>query len=301
MRERLNPVMRVLIIGCGYVGLPLGAELARRGHEVVGVRRTAESAEELLAAGITPAVADVTRPETFAALSGSFDWMVNAVSSTKGGAAEYRAVYLEGTRHLLDWLATRSPQKYVHLSSTSVYGQTDGSLVDETAPTTPASETSQLLVETERLLLDAARARNFPADILRVAGIYGPGRGHLFQQYLRGEARIAGDGSRRLNMIHLDDVVGGIIAAFERGRAGDVFNAADDESVSQLDFFQWLAVKLNRPLPPFATEAENTARKRGLTNKRVANARLKSALSYVFKYPTFREGYASEIARLGLI
>ncbi len=292
--------MRVLIIGCGYVGLPLGVELARRGHEVVGVRRSAESAEDLRAAGITPAVADVTRPETLAALPGPFDWVVNAVSSSKGGAPEYRQVYLEGARHLVDWLAARPPQKYIHLSSTSVYGQTDGSVVTEIAPTTPANETSQLLVATEQLLLEAARARNFPSVILRVAGIYGPGRGHLFQQYRRGEARIAGDGSRILNMIHLDDVVGSILAALEHGQAGDVFNAADDESVSHLAFFQWLAAKLNRPLPPFASEAENAARKRGLTNKRVANAHLKSALGYAFKYPTFREGYASEIARLGL-
>lgn len=292
--------MRVLIIGCGYVGLPLGAELARRGHEVVGVRRAADGADELRAAGITPAVADVTRPETLAELPGPFDWVVNAVSSSKGGAPEYRQVYLEGSRHLLDWLAARPPQKYIHLSSTSVYGQTDGSVVTETAPTTPANETSQLLVATEQLLLEAARARNFPSVILRVAGIYGPGRGHLFQQYRRGEARIAGDGSRILNMIHLDDVVGSVLAALEHGRAGDVFNAADDESVSHLAFFQWLAAKLNRPLPPFASEAESAARKRGLTNKRVANAHLKSALGYAFKYPTFREGYASEIARLGL-
>ncbi len=292
--------MRVLIIGCGYVGLPLGAELARRGHEVVGVRRTAEGAEELRSADITPMVADVTKPDTLAALLGPFDWVVNAVSSTKGGAPEYRAVYLEGTRHLLDWLATHPPQKYIHLSSTSVYGQTDGSLVNETAPTTPANETSQLLVETEQLLLASARERNFPAVILRAAGIYGPTRGHLFQQLLRDEARIAGDGARVLNMIHLDDVVGSIIAALERGQAGDVFNAADDESVSQLEFFRWLAAKLNKPLPPFATEAENTARKRGLTNKRVANEKLKTDLGYTFKYPTFREGYASEMARLGL-
>ena len=293
--------MRVLIIGCGYVGLPLGAELARGGHEVVGVRRSPEAAEELLAAGITPVVADVTRPETFAALSGAFDWVVNAVSSTKGGASEYRAVYLEGTRHLLDWLAAHPPQKYVHLSSTSVYGQMDGEVVNEIAAAAPTGETSQLLVATEQLLLTAASEREFPPVILRAAGIYGPTRGHLFQQFLRNEARIAGDGTRVMNMIHRDDLVGAIIAALERGRRGEIYNAADDESVSQLEFFRWLAAKLGKPLPPFATEVENAARKRGLTNKRVANDKLKTELGYAFKYPTFREGYASEIARMRLL
>ena len=86
--------------------------------------------------------------------------------------------------------------------------------------------------------------------ILRVAGIYGPGRGHWFKQFLRGEARIEGDGSRWLNMIHRDDVVGVIIAALERGKPGEIYNAADNEPVTQLKFFEWLAAELKRPLPP---------------------------------------------------
>ncbi|MSU43938.1 MAG: SDR family oxidoreductase [Pedosphaera sp.] len=291
--------MRVLIIGCGYVGVPLGAALAQRGHSVFGLRRSAVAADELRTAGITPLLGDITRPETLAALPGKFDWVINTVSSGKGGAQEYRAVYLEGTQNIIDWLAPQSPQKFIYTSSTSVYAQTDGEVVDESSATEPTGETSRLLVETERLLLDAARTCNFPAVILRVAGIYGPTRGHLFQQFLRDEARITGDGSRLLNMIHLDDVVGSIIAALERGRAGDVFNVADEEPVSQLEFFHWLAATLNKPLPPSAVE--DAQRKRGVTNKRVSNARLKSALGYTLKHATFREGYAAEMRRLGLI
>src|SRR5262245_25539169 len=118
--------MRVLIVGCGYVGLPLGAELVRHGHEVFGLRRSNGGEAELLAAGLKPVIADITRPEDLAQLPGPFDWVVNTVSSTKGGVDEYRQVYLEGTRHLLEWLATSPPKKYVYTSSTSVYGQTDG-------------------------------------------------------------------------------------------------------------------------------------------------------------------------------
>ena len=97
-----------MIVGCGYVGLPLGAALARRGHEVLGVRRTAEGAEELRAAGLTPVVADVTRAETLRALPGPFDWVVNCVSSSRGGVEDFRAVFLDGTRNLLDWLDRKS-------------------------------------------------------------------------------------------------------------------------------------------------------------------------------------------------
>ncbi len=290
--------MRVLIVGCGYVGLPLGAELVRQGHEVFGLRRSAEGADELKAAGIHPLAGDITRTEDIAGLPAPFDWVVNAVSSSKGGADEYRSVYLDGTRHLIDWLAGMPLRKYVYTSSTSVYGQTDGSLVKEDAPAEPASETSRLLVETESLLTAAARDRKFPAVILRVAGIYGPERGHLFHQYLRNEARISGKGERIINMIHREDLVTTIIAALKNGRPGEIYNATDDESVAQIHFFRWLSETLGKNMPPFATEAENAQRKRGLTNKKVSNRKMKMELGVQLKFPTFRQGYTAEILRL---
>jgi len=288
--------MRVLIVGCGYVGLPLGAELIRLGHEVFGVRRTADAAAELTAAGIRPLAADVTKPAELAALPGPFDWVVNCVSSTRGGPEEYRGVYLNGARHLIEWLAAAPPKKFVYTSSTSVYGQTDGSPVKETSPTEPASETARLLVETEKILL--AAAPKFPAVVLRVAGIYGPERGHLFLQYLKDEAKIPGKGERFINMIHRDDLVGIIIAALKNGRPGEIYNAVDDEAVAQIHFFRWLSETLGKWMPPFATEPENAERKRGLTSKKVQNRKLKMELGYQFKHPNFRKGYTAEIQRL---
>ena len=137
--------MRALVVGCGYVGLPLAAELARRGHEVFGVRRSTDGAEELSAAGVQPVFADVTDATSLRALPNDFDWVVNAVSSSKGGADVYRAVYREGTRHLLTWLGASRVRHYVHLSSTSVYAQTDGSVVTETSATEPTDRKSTRL------------------------------------------------------------------------------------------------------------------------------------------------------------
>jgi nucleoside-diphosphate-sugar epimerase len=290
--------MRVLIVGCGYVGLPLGAELAKQGHEVYGVRRSAEASAGLSAAGIKPLPADITKRDDLARLPGPFDWVVNCVSSTKGGVEDYRGVYLEGTRNLIECLSAAPPKKFVYTSSTSVYGQTDGSAVKETHPTEPASETSRILVATEKLLLSAAADAKFPAVILRAAGIYGPGRGHLFLQYLKNEAKIAGKGERIINMIHRDDLIGVIIAALKNGRAGEIYNAVDDEPVAQIHFFRWLSETLGKWMPPFMREVENGERKRGLTNKKVSNRKLKMELGYPFKYPTFRQGYTAEITRL---
>ena len=314
--------MRVLLVGCGYVGLPLGAELVRQGHQVFGLRRSTAANDELQHVGITPLQADITQPETLKNLPRDYDWVVNCVASGGGGVAEYRQLYLQGMRNLIEWLvpgsagvppassanepsatcrkATGAP-RIVYTSSTGVYGQNDGSLVDETSPTEPATETARVLVETEKLLLVAGREQNFPAMILRAAGIYGPERGYLLKQFLRGDARIEGAGARTLNMIHRDDLIRAIIAALERGRAGEIYNAVDDEPVSQLEFFQWLAAKLGKPLPPTVPEDAAAPRKRGMTNKRISNRKLKTELGFAFTYPDYRSGYSAEIQRLGEI
>jgi len=125
--------MRVLILGCGYVGLPLAAELARRGQVVFGVRRTRATDHALRVAGVEPWVADVTDPASLARLPDPFDWVVNCVSASGEGAADYRHIYLDGMRNVLDWLASSPPQRFVYTSSTGVYGQRDGAEVTETS------------------------------------------------------------------------------------------------------------------------------------------------------------------------
>src|SRR4249920_2894075 len=104
--------MRVLIVGCGYVGLPLGAELVKQGHEVFGLRRSPGGEAEMTGAGLKPLAADITRPEELAKLPGPFDWVVNTVSSNKGGEEEYRQVYLQGTRNLVEWLGATPLKKF---------------------------------------------------------------------------------------------------------------------------------------------------------------------------------------------
>jgi nucleoside-diphosphate-sugar epimerase len=289
--------MRVLIVGCGYVGVPLGAELVRLGHEVFGLRRTSATENELKAAGIQSVFSDVTKLEELKKLPRDFDWVVNSVAAG-GDTEKYREVYFNGTKNLIEWLKSNPPKKFVYTSSTSVYGQNDGSQVKESSLTEPVSETSKVLLETEKVLLEAFQQKKFPAVILRVAGIYGPDRGHWFKQFLKNEARIEGDGSRNLNMIHRDDLIDCIVAALKSGRAGEIYNAVDDEPVSQKNFFEWLAGTLGKYPPP--SEPENSAenRKRGSTNKRVSNRKLKMELGYQFKYPNFRKGYSAELLRL---
>lgn len=290
--------MRVLIIGCGYVGTPLGAELIRLGHEVFGVTRSDKNHAALQSHSIQPLIADISQRAELDKLPQPFDWVVNTVSSSKGGIDDYKQVYWQGTANLIDWLAATPPKKFVYTSSTSVYGQTDGSQVKESSPTEPSGETGPVLVAAEKLLLDAARDKKFPAIILRISGIYGPDRGHLFLQYLKDEAHIGGKGERLLNMIHRTDVVGCLIAALKSGRAGEVYNATDDEPIPEIHFFRWLSETLGKNMPPFGEDRSAAGRKRPVTHKKVLNRKLKMELGYQFKYPTFRQGYTAEIQRL---
>ncbi|MBM3879845.1 MAG: SDR family oxidoreductase [Verrucomicrobia bacterium] len=293
--------MRTLIVGCGYVGLELGSRLAAHGHEVVGVRRSAGAEAVLCAAGVRPVVLDISRAEELGRLPGAFDWVVNcaAAGAGGGGVEAYEQVYLEGTRNLVAALRLRGVRRYVYTSSTGVYGQTDGSLVTESSETDATSPTGRVLLQTEEVLSRAYADSAFPATILRVAGIYGPGRGYWLRQFLAGAAVLEGEGQRVLNMIHRDDVAGAIAAALERGEPGEIYNAVDDEPVTQWALFQWLADRLGRPLPPAAPAGATTGanRTRERTSKRVSNRKLKTQLGYRFQYPTFREGYAAELDR----
>lgn len=288
--------MRILIIGCGYVGVALGARLVEAGHEVFGLRRS--GAEELSAAGIRPLIADITNPASLAVLPGGFDWVVNTAAAG-GGVEDYRQVYLEGTRHVLGWLKQAPPKAYVYTGSTSVYAQNDGSWVTEESLAQPDVETGRILLETEELLRNAARAGEVPAVVLRCAGIYGPGRGYWLQQFLRGEATMEGCGSRWLNMVHRDDVGLAVMMAWERGKPGQIYNVMDDEPVQQREVFTWLADQLGKPLP--ASGPENPSRRRGATNKRISNRKLRLELGCVLQYPSFRQGYLAELRRLGAI
>jgi nucleoside-diphosphate-sugar epimerase len=287
--------MRVLIIGCGYIGLALGARLVRAGHEVFGLRRSVHRGEDLKAAGINPVACDITNPDQLARLPRDCERVVSCVASGGGDAESYRALYLNGTRNVIEWLSASPPVQFVYTSSTSVFGQNDGSEVDEASPTEPGTDTGRILVETENVILEAARQGRLPASILRLGAIYGPGRGYWLKQFLNGEARIEGQGDRYLNMIHRNDVVGAIVAALDRSQTGEVYNAVDDEPVTQLVFFQWLSNFLGRPMPIAVEAGPESSRKRGVTNKRVSNRKLKEKLGYRFEYPTFREGCMAEL------
>jgi nucleoside-diphosphate-sugar epimerase len=277
--------VKALIVGCGYTGSRVGELLARSGVEVYGMRRSADAEGELKRKGIKLIRADIMEYEW----KERFDWVINTISSSGGTVSDYQRVYLEGTRRILEALRENPPMRYLFTSSTSVYGQTDGEWVNEESETHPQAETSKVLVETESEISKAGPwLRNI---IVRLGGIYGPGRGYAFKQFVAGNAVMRGDGGSYMNLIHVEDAAAAIVHLLNHPESNGVYNIVDNEPVTQMVFYRYLSQKMNLPIPERAATGD---KKRGVTNKRVSNRRVKEA-GYGFKYPTFREGYESEI------
>ena len=288
--------MRVVILGCGYVGLELGRRL-REDHEVVGVRRSAEGCAAVEEAGCEAVRADVTDPAELERVPDA-DWAVFAASSGGRGAEAAREVYVEGQRTVIEAFADReqAPERYVYTSSTGVYGDHGGDWVDEDTPLEPTTEKTEVLVEAERIAREETHERGVEGQVVRFAGLYGPDRYRL-ERYLEGPVTAG-----YLNMVHRDDAAGVVGFLLEEGVDEGVVLAVDDEPVERWAFADWLADECGVERPPKRTEEERldagdlsaAAERRILTSKRCSNGLLRS-LGYTFEYPTFREGYRAAV------
>jgi nucleoside-diphosphate-sugar epimerase len=286
----------VAILGCGYVGLELGRQLSPE-HVVYGVRRSEEGLDAVADAGLEPVQADLTDPATLAAVPDA-DWVVFAASSGGRGADRAREIYVEGQRTALAAFAGRAqpPDRYVYTSSTGVYGDHGGDWVDETTRVDPTTAKTRVLAEAEAVAL--AADGGIDGTIVRLAGLYGPGRSRL-DRYLEGPVT-----EGYLNMIHRADAAGAIAHLLRTDRAREeVVLGVDDEPVDRFTFADWLAEQCGCDAPPKRTVEERlasedlsrVAERRLRTSKRCSNDRLR-ALGYDFVHPTYRSGYRDAVA-----
>ncbi|QLG29392.1 SDR family oxidoreductase [Halorarum halophilum] len=290
--------MRVVIVGCGYVGLELGRRLTEAGHAVTGVRRSDEGLDAIRSAGFDAVRGDATDTASLGSLPDA-DAVVFAASTGGRGADAAREVYVDGLSNVLAEYGSReeSPERLIYTSSTGVYGDHDGDWVDEETPLEPTTGKTAVLVEAERLAIESAAERGIDGTVARFAGLYGPERYRL-DRYLEGPVTAG-----YLNMVHRTDAAGAVAHLLETDSArGEVVLVVDDEPVDKWTFADWLADECDVPRPEKRTTEERiatgdltpAAERRIRTSKRCCNAKLLD-LGYGLAYPTYREGYRAAI------
>jgi nucleoside-diphosphate-sugar epimerase len=283
--------MRVLVLGCGYVGRELGRQLLERGHDVTGVVRSESSAEELADDGIDPVRADLTDPDAVSTLPDA-DALVFSASAGRGSVAEARELYVDGLRGIVSEFTGResTPDRLLLTSTTGVYGDHDGDWVDESTLIAPERAKAAVIAEAEAIV------HRCPIDgtVPRFAGLYGPGR-YRIDSYL--DTVTAG----WRNSIHRDDAAGALAWFLGEDVArNETVLVTDGNPVDRWAFGDWLAEQVGAPEPEKLTVEERvaglpeSASLRVASDKRCRNDRLLET-GYELQYPSAYEGYESAV------
>ena len=257
----------LLIAGAGDTGQRLAA-LAAGGWDVLALRRSGLPVAE----GVRAVRADLCSGEGFAALPGRLDALVFCAAPGERTEAAYRALYRDGLRRLLD---RGGIGRVLFVSSTAVYAEDAGGVVDETTPADASAFNGRVLREAEDELVvhpDAA--------VLRASGIYGPGRERMWSRARRDEA---GE-PRWTNRIHVDDVAGALWHLLEAPRIDRIYCGNDDQPVLEHVLLDGLRARLGLPVLGAAPGP--------VTGKRVSNVRLRAS-GWRPRWPSWREGYAA--------
>jgi nucleoside-diphosphate-sugar epimerase len=298
--------MTVLLAGCGDLGTEAGLRFAAAGHRVVGWRRSPDK----LPAAIEGARADLTTPP-LPPIPADTTAVVVAVAADSPTEAAYRAAYVDGLSNVLDALdldrkrdGAASPsrlRRVLFVSSTAVYGDAGGGWVDERTTPEPGGFSGRIIREAEDLLRQRLLGTGISPVVLRLGGIYGPGRTRLIDQVRSGTAATAPAEPRYTNRIHRDDAAAAIVhLCTMAAEPAPVYLGVDNDPAELGEVQRFLADELGLPLPPSGVSAGSGGGEpsRG-GNKRCSNALLRST-GFEFAYPTFREGYRAILAGEGV-
>ncbi|PPD47496.1 MAG: NAD(P)-dependent oxidoreductase [Methylobacter sp.] len=274
-------MVSVLIIGCGAMGTGLAMTLGAQGHVVTGLKRNPPKG----GSGINYLAADITSPESIKTLDLAVDVVFFIVSADGRTEQSYRDIYGYGLQNMQ---AKFPRQPWFFVSSTSVYGQTQGEWVDEGSLAEPEAVTGQLIRQAERRVL----ALNPDNVVIRFSGIYGSSRGHLLR--MAGQApSIQKTPPYFTNRIHQLDCIGVLAFLLQKRLDGSCLQpcylASDDDPAPMWDVISWLAEKQGCAPPVIKTVGQDA-----ISNKRCRNQRLKD-LGYQFHYASYKDGYGELI------
>ena len=285
--------MNLVILGFGYTAQACAARLKPKLSSLAVTARSAEKLQSLRAGGLTalrldgegfdPALADAL---------GAATALIVSIPPDEGGDPALRTL-----RRVLE--RAQALTHIVYLSTIGVYGDFKGAWIDEATPPNGASERAARRLKAEEGWLAFGRERGVTVEILRLAGIYGPGRNPL-NDIARGTARRLFKKDQVFNRIHVEDIALVAEAAFDRGPPGGIWNVTDDEPAPPQDVVAHAAVLLGLEPPPLIDYEQATlsemARAFYSENKRVSNRAIRGRLGVTLRYPTYREGLAALLA-----
>ena len=280
--------MRVVVAGCGWLGTEIARALVARGDRVTGIRRDPARAKELLQLGVEPLALDLAAAGAEARLP-AVDAVVACQAAGADGEAPYRAAYVTANAALLDAAARDGGRAFVYTGSTGVFGQRDGSDVDEATPPAPASPAAGVLVEAEALVRGASRG-SLRTAVVRLSGLYGPGRAGIVERVRSGRHALGpGDGAW-MNFCHRADAVAFVLAALDRGAPGGVYHASDARPARRREVVEWVSRRLGIEPPRTDRSAPPGP------DRRILSERTRRDLGVTLRYPSLDDGLAELIA-----
>ena len=270
---------RILLAGCGDLGERVAQRLRAHGDEVWALRRQPPARGMH---GIHWLRGDLTDPASLRELPAGITRLVYLPAPATRDKAAYRAIFVDGLRHLLDALDRRKLARVLFVSSSAVYGEHDGDWVDEATPTDPPGFNGAVLLEAEQWLAE----QSLPSTVLRLAGLYGPGRLQLVERLRAGQLRVPRETPHWANRIHVDDAAAAIAHLLQLKSPQPLYLGVDDTPMLLDELYDFLAALIDAPLP-----AEGAA-PAGVGSKRLRNARLRAS-GWAPQWPDAREGYAA--------
>lgn len=287
---------KVVIFGCGYVGSKLAESCLEKGWEVTALTRNHATADSLTKRGIETIVADLMERDWHAKISLQQNYLVDCVGAAEPSLEGYNSSYYKGMQSILEWAekADKPMDAMLFTSSTSVYPQTNGSLVSEKSGHEGVSSRAEILLDAEKLCQNVSSEKVLKSFVLRFAGLYGPKR-HLLLQKVKEGKIINGSSQRILNLLHRDDAVSSIISCLESSKhqSGTILNVSDGYHASRGEIVDWIAERINVTNPGF-----DEKEKPGLPNRKIDNSKIKNCLGWTPKFPGFKLGYEDLLASL---
>ncbi len=288
--------MNKLIVGCGYLGRLVAQRWLADGHNVSALTRSAQNASQFEAMGINPVEGDVTKPETLGELPKA-ETVLIAIGFDRSAAPTKHDVYVTGLHNVLKRCADWS-HRLIYISSVSVYGQSNGEWIDESSPREPSSENGQICLEAEQLIHEfypaSAASKVRSANILRLAGIYGPQRLLSRIDALKAGQSLTGRPDSWLNLIHVSDAATTVVQCDKSNSYGEDFLVSDNHPVERRKYYQRLAELVGAPEPVF-DPTKKGQRTQG-RNKRCRNQKIREILGVHLAYPTYEAGLTQSVS-----